>query len=688
MTEGVRRGQKAARLCYLGTDPALPGELAALLTDHGLKLRCFAGELDLITAPSSAGACDILVVDMQSGTAGGQLAEFVDRLKLRFGSSPVLICIAQANDISVRLQALRAGVKAVFPVPVVAAELADRLVELAGVGGAEHYRVLVVDDEPVPALFAARVLEKARIETMTVTDPLKVLDALGSFRPDLLLMDLYMPSASGSELTTLIRENDAFFDIPIVFVSGEKDAEKKVEALSVGGDEFLSKPVDPAHLVRTVKHRIRAARAARGKVGAATVRDDATGLFNRRSCLRRLDRWITGQGGRGPGEGVLYIQLDEAERIHAELGTVGVDPLLGHAAQVLREQTGPDDVATRFGDHSFALIVSRPDRKALLGLAEQLRTAISADTIKVQGRSVRLKVSIGVGLFDPPADDALTMISRAEKACAKASEAGGDRVETWVSVVPSQTGALRDQQIADLIQVSLESGGFELFYQPILALRRRHAERYETFLRLRAPDGEYIPPFDFIPVAQRHALMAQIDRWVMVRALEVLQEQRLARRVPTLFLHQTLAGLEDPAWVSWLRDEIRERDLIKVRPILQFQLRDVLDHLDLAKARFTQLQKLYLTLCITQFEDDPVAFAAVEQLRIPMVKLSFPIVSGLEVGRLTHLIARLHGMDCTVIAGGIEDAPTVGRVWSCAVDLIQGNFIQPAAEDLSFDFGV
>ncbi|MEJ2388733.1 MAG: EAL domain-containing protein [Chromatiaceae bacterium] len=687
MTEGVRRGQKAPRICYLGTDSTLSDELEAPLAQHGLKLQRFAGELELITAPSHSGMCHVLIVDMQRGAAEGQLAEFLDRLKVRFGSTPVLVCIAQANDIEVRLQALRVGVKAVFPVPVVAKELVDKLVELAGVGSAMHYRVLIVDDEPVPALFAARVLEKARIETMTVTDPLKVLDALGSFRPDLLVMDLYMPSASGVELTTLIRENDAFFDIPIVFVSGEKDAEKQVEALNVGGDEFLSKPVDPTHLVRTVKHRIRAARAARGKVGAATVRDDATGLFNRRYCLRRLDRWITEQGGHGPGEGVLYIQLDEADRIHAELGIVAVDPLLGHAARVLREETGPDDVVTRFGDHSFALIVSRPDRKALLGLADQLRKAISADAIEVEGRSVRLKVSIGVGFFDPPADDALTMISRAEKACAKASDTGGDRVETWVSVVPPQRGAMRDQQIAHLIDASLGSGGFELFYQPMLALRRRHAERYETFLRLRAPDGEYIPPFDFIPVALRHGLMARIDRWVMGRALEVLQERQLGGRVPTLFVYQTLTGLEDPAWVSWLRDEIRERDLIKARPTLQFQLRDLLDHLDLAKERFPQLQKLYLTLCVTQFEDDPAAFDAVERLRIPMVKLSFRIVSGLEVGRLTQLVSRLHGMDCTVIAAGIEDAPTVGRVWSCGVDLIQGNFIQPAAEDLGFDFG-
>ncbi|MGA7980024.1 MAG: EAL domain-containing protein [Chromatiaceae bacterium] len=688
MTEPVARPQRAVRLCYLGKDPGIPEELAPLLAQQGLQLECFSSELDLITSRTDLGPCAVLVVDLHAGSTEGALVEFVDRLKLRFGSSPKLVCIAQASDIGVRLQALRAGVKAVFPVPVVAAELADKLAELAGIGSPERYRVLIVDDEPVPALFAARVLEKAGMDTMTVGDPLQVLDALGVFRPDLLLMDLYMPKASGAELTTLIRENDAFFDTPIIFVSGEKDAEKQVVALSVGGDEFLSKPVDPTRLVRIVRHRIRSARNTRSKLGSATVRDDVTGLFNRRHCLRRLDRWITEEGGHGPGEGVLFIELDGGARVQAEMGITAIDPMARQVAQVLREQTGSDDVVARFGDHSFVLIVKRPDRETLLSLAEQLRATVSVDPVDLNGRRAPLTVSIGVGLFDPPADDALTMISRAEKACATASAAGGDRVETWVSAVPVTTGAHRDNRLVTLIGQSLRSKGFELFYQPMLALRRRHAERYETFLRLRAPDGEYIPPFDFIPVAQRHGMIAQIDRWVMIRALEVLADRRREHRIPMLFVHQTMASAEDADWVLWLRDQIRDRDLIKARPILQFHLRDVVDHLDLAQSRFEQLRRLYLTICVTHFEDDPAAFEAVERLRIPMVKLSFDMVSGADIGPLTHAIGRLHGMDSTVIAGGIEDAQTVGRVWSCGADLIQGNFIQPPVEDLSFDFGV
>jgi diguanylate cyclase (GGDEF)-like protein len=674
-------------VCFLGKDPGVAEQLAPLLSRQGLGLHRFTSELELITMPAGAKPCEILVLDMRGAVVDGQLGELIERLKLRFGAAPRLVCIADASDIDARLEALRAGAGAVFPAPVVVAELAERVLQLAGSGGSERYRVLIVDDEPVPALFASRVLERAGMETMTVSDPLKVLAALGSYGPDLVLMDLYMPKASGTELTTLIREHDAFFDTPIIFVSGEKDAEKQVAALNVGGDEFLSKPVDPTRLVKVVSRRVRSARSARAKQGAASVKDDATGLFNRRYCLRRLDRWIAREGGHGAGEGLLFVALDAVPAIRAKLPIASTDALLGQVTGVLLQRAAPEDVATRFGDYSFALIVKRADREALTAFAEQVRQAVSRSPFEVDGVSLRVTASVGVGLFDPPADDALTMVSRAEKACAEASEAGGDRVEIWRSVVPMETGALREQRLVSLIERSLQSTGFELFYQPILTLRRRHAERYESLLRLRAPGGEYIPPFDFIPVAQRHGLMSQIDRWVMIRALEVLALRRLHGRVPELFVHQTMASLADPAWVTWLRDEIGNRDLIKARPILQFELGDVLDHPELARGRFEQLQKLFLSICVTHFDGAPTAFDAVERLRVPMIKLTFQTVTGAEAAELTHLIGRLRAMNATVIAGGIEDAPTVGRLWSCGADLIQGNFIQPPREDLEFDFG-
>ena len=105
--------------------------------------------------------------------------------------------------------------------------------------------MLVVEDDPSQAEFAASIIRKSGIETAVVTNPLEVLDKLREFQPDLILMDIYMPEVNGIELTRVIREYNSFADIPIVFLSGEQDTDRQVDALSVGGDDFITKPIRP-----------------------------------------------------------------------------------------------------------------------------------------------------------------------------------------------------------------------------------------------------------------------------------------------------------------------------------------------------------------------------------------------------------------------------------------------------------
>ena len=78
-----------------------------------------------------------------------------------------------------------------------------------------------------------------------MTEPVKVIKSLREFKPDLILMDIYMPEVNGIELTTIIRDHKEFVTIPIVFVSGEQNTDKQLDALSVGGDDFIAKPIRP-----------------------------------------------------------------------------------------------------------------------------------------------------------------------------------------------------------------------------------------------------------------------------------------------------------------------------------------------------------------------------------------------------------------------------------------------------------
>jgi EAL domain-containing protein (putative c-di-GMP-specific phosphodiesterase class I) len=318
-------------------------------------------------------------------------------------------------------------------------------------------------------------------------------------------------------------------------------------------------------------------------------------------------------------------------------------------------------------------------------LAERLRAAVEGQT-EVGGEAATVTVSVGVGLFRPPADDGLTILSRAGKACGKARREGGDRVASYVPLVPDAGSPERDSRLAGLVAESLGGGGLELMYQPIVAMRSAPGERYEASLRLRAPDGEYIPPFDFLPVARERGLMGDIDRWVIERALDELRAQRESHPGLRFFVHQTMASVVAEHWVLWLRDQIAGRDLIKTRPVLQFQYQDVLEHFDLAVARFGELTKLGIKVCILQFEDEPQALRLAESLPISLVKLAFKMLADMDSRRLTELVQRMHRHKISVIAAGIERPQTIAELWGCGVDFIQGNFLQLPGGELTFDF--
>ncbi|WP_122560143.1 response regulator, partial [Pseudomonas viridiflava] len=104
---------------------------------------------------------------------------------------------------------------------------------------------------------------------------------LADFQPDLIILDMYMPACTGTELAKVIRHNDRYVSVPIIYLSAEDDLDKQLDAMSEGGDDFLTKPIKPRHLITTVRNR--AARARNLK--ARMVRDSLTGLYNHTHIL-------------------------------------------------------------------------------------------------------------------------------------------------------------------------------------------------------------------------------------------------------------------------------------------------------------------------------------------------------------------------------------------------------------------
>lgn len=170
-----------------------------------------------------------------------------------------LVVLSDEDDIDMRLAAMRSAAEAVFVLPEDENRIVSRLSGLIA-DRSEPYRVLIVDDDRSMRLFCDSVLRHNNLETHAVATPAEALQALRAFTPDVILADLYMPDISGFELLSLFRAHPRTAFTPVVLLSGDSDMEKRFAALHIGGDDYLTKPIHPRHLVAAVISRARRAR--------------------------------------------------------------------------------------------------------------------------------------------------------------------------------------------------------------------------------------------------------------------------------------------------------------------------------------------------------------------------------------------------------------------------------------------
>lgn len=237
-------------------DPDVADSLVRQLDQSGYRSRVFDRPSLLAASPAGSAAAAIL--------ANVNLPE-EERLVLRalvqpgLGASTgtPLIFMAGDTDFQARLHAVRAGGVGYFPAPLDVRSLLGFLDRINSGEPSRPYRVLIIEDDESLAGLYAEVLQSAGMETAIVTAPSTVPGLLAAFRPDLITCDLYMPDCNGMELAALIRQQEEFVRIPIVFLSTETSLDKQSQALKQGGDDFIIKPVDPANLISAVQSRAR-----------------------------------------------------------------------------------------------------------------------------------------------------------------------------------------------------------------------------------------------------------------------------------------------------------------------------------------------------------------------------------------------------------------------------------------------
>ncbi len=295
-------------------------------------------------------------------------------------------------------------------------------------------QLLLIDDSKAIHTLVRALLADEPVEVHSAFDAAygKVLAA--SLVPDMILLDVEMPGASGFDACRDLKADPATSAVPVVFLTSIATIEDKVRGLNLGAVDYISKPVNASELLARVRACLRTSHMVR-LLQTKALLDPLTGLGNRRMFDDRLRAETSLRRRHGNPLACIAIDLDHFKSINDQHGHPFGDYVLQKVAGVISEHCRNEDVACRVGGEEFMILAPNTTGEQAAILADRIRASVARLPFVRQGQAIQVTCSIGAA--DATDEDDRSMPERADDALYRAKRAGRNRT----AIAPSQLAA-------------------------------------------------------------------------------------------------------------------------------------------------------------------------------------------------------------------------------------------------------
>ena len=406
------------------------------------------------------------------------------------------------------------------------------------------------------------------------------------------------------------------------------------------------------------------------------------------SHLARQCRAAWKSGGSAFPPAVGWVVLDEATSHRDQIGFSGLEKLIHAVHERARAQLASADITARSGLDAIGLMLdSEGGDRDFEALADALQKAINNSLFELGEHMIAATISVCIRPVREGIRPSELNLVRAARAAEQLSHDGGNRFEVGAGDGDGDEDKLETQgNLLGQLTKALRDNSLKVVFQPLLATSGPEIERTQLLPRLTGPDGELIPAAQFIPVAAARGVLPAVDHWMIAFSVRLLRQRAKAGvELPTLFLNQSPALIDDNKFKRWLVEQVESLQHEHRCLVLEFNILDVKPRLRDARRVFAGLRKLGIGISLTGIDEKVPEAVLLKHLPADYLRMKADFAQRMLdnrelTGRFEAFASAARTAGRKLIVPMLEDAEAVSRIWQMDVDLIQGNFIQQPSE--------
>ncbi len=357
------------------------------------------------------------------------------RIRETSGNGEIPIAFASVDGtIETRVAAIEAGGTRFFDKPISEEGFAELLQQFITISRQRAPRVLVVDDDADVVDQYTRHLRAAGFATehLSAADDLVV--KLEELRPDVLLLDVYLPRVSGIDICRALRSSDQWEFLPILIVTAQLDADTRLRAFRAGASDVVGKPILPEELLARVGIQEERMRLLRDRAD----RDSLSGLMLRRAFVESFQRALSACSREKRPLSLVLFDLDHFKEINDKHGHLAGARVIAALGELLRRRFRVEDLRARWGGEEFVLAFPGQGVDFAVRSAGRLLAEFAEQQFKtVEGGTFGATFTAGVAGYPDDGASMSALIRRADELLYAGKCAGRNMVQGSVPPAPS-----------------------------------------------------------------------------------------------------------------------------------------------------------------------------------------------------------------------------------------------------------